>query len=162
MEQQRHAWSALRSHHFFTSSIPAILSPDTAQDMSQRRRNTTHDSETDKSRQGQLDSYFPGTCGKAQEKSKMAPVSKTTKQHASAQKQLTQPAMSPQPSPGSVSDSARPPSPGSTVSRAEGSEVADLMEDGDIKRHIWSLPTREDLERFTARVEKAFKEDSTA
>lgn len=37
--------------------------------------------------------------------------------------------------------------------------MADPLEDGDIKRHIWSLPTREDLELFTVRVEKAFTED---
>lgn len=47
----------------------------------------------------------------------------------------------------------------STTSRAGGSDMADFMDHGDIKRHIWSLPTREDLERFTTRVEKAFKED---
>lgn len=33
------------------------------------------------------------------------------------------------------------------------------MGKGDIKRHIWSLPTREDKERFTDKVDKAFKED---
>lgn len=127
--------------------------------MSQRRRNTAHHSGTETTQQGQLDSYFSGTRGKAPEKSKMAPVNKTGKQHAPAQKQTTPAVLSPQPSPGSVSDSVPPTSPGSTVSRAGGSDIADLIEEGDIKKHIWSLPTREDLERFTARVEKAFTED---
>lgn len=36
--------------------------------------------------------------------------------------------------------------------------MADLLGDEDIKRHMWSLPTWEDLEKFTTRVEKAFKE----
>lgn len=74
--------------------------------MSQKRRNTTHNPDADKSRQGQLDLYFPGTRGKAQEKSKMATASKATEQHTATQKQPVQPARSPQPSPGLVSDTA--------------------------------------------------------
>lgn len=39
--------------------------------------------------------------------------------------------------------------------------MADFLGDEDIKCHIWSLPTWDDLEKFTTRVKKAFKEDIT-
>lgn len=58
-----------------------------------------------------------------------------------------------------VRDPAPPASPSYATSQDRGSDLTDLFEGGDIKRHIWSLPTREDLERFANRVEKAFKQD---
>lgn len=68
-------------------------------------------------------------------------------------------ATSPIPLPRSVSDSAPPASPGSVSSLEHGPDPTDFLGDGDLKRHIWSLPTSEDLERFTARIEKAFTQD---
>lgn len=40
-----------------------------------------------------------------------------------------------------------------------GSDISEFHGDRDLKTHIWSFPTREDLDRFTCRVEKAFKQD---
>lgn len=67
-------------------------------------------------------------------------------------------AVSPVPSPGSVSESAPPASP---ASPDRSPKVPDFLVVEDIRRHIFSLPTREDLERFNSRVEKAFTEDIT-
>lgn len=63
-------------------------------------------------------------------------VSKAAKaaQHTTAQLQRF--AASPIPSLRLVSDSAPPASPD------RGSDMADLLEDGDIKCHIWSLPNQ--------------------
>lgn len=104
-------------------------------------------------------SFFPGTRRSDREASKIVPAQKAAKasQHTAAPLQRI--AASLIPSPRSVSDSAPPASPGSTVSPKRGSGMADLLADEDIKRHIWSLPAQEDLEQFTTRIEKAFKED---
>lgn len=71
-----------------------------------------------------------------------------------------QPAVSPIASPRLVSDTTAPATPGSSDSSAyhdQGSGILELQRDRDLKQHIWSLPTREDLERVACRVEKAFK-----
>lgn len=47
------------------------------------------------------------------------------------------------------------------TSRDIGSDIADLMDDGDIRRHIWPFPTREDLEKFTTQFEKAQLKENT-
>lgn len=52
-----------------------------------------------------------------------------------------------------------PASLGSTNLQDCNSDLADLIGDGNIKFHILSFPTREDLERFTARMEKGFTQD---
>lgn len=75
-----------------------------------------------------------------------------SKQHAAQLAKITESQFPPR----SVRDSAPPDSPGSTVSH-KGSDIADLLEDGD-NLHIWSLPTRGDLEKFTAIVEKSFED----
>lgn len=38
--------------------------------------------------------------------------------------------------------------------------IADLAADRDIRQHLWSLPTKEDLEHFTSWIERAFKQDT--
>lgn len=91
----------------------------------------------------------------------MAPTGKALKS-SKAQTAAAQPPQttgSPIPSPGSVSDSLPPHSPSSAASMDRGPEAPDPLEDMDIRRHIWSLPTKDDLERFADRVEKALKED---
>lgn len=69
------------------------------------------------------------------------------------------PAISPIQTPQMVRDTAPPNSPGSSASLDQGSDVSELVGDRDLKQHIWSLPTREDLNRFATRVKKAFKQD---
>lgn len=82
----------------------------------------------------------------------MAPEKKAARQHVALVPEM---AASPIPSMRSVSDSAPPASPGLVSSLEHDPDPTDLLGDGD----LWSLPTREDLERFTARIEKAFTQD---
>lgn len=85
--------------------------------MSQRLRQSFQLARTDRSWQGQLDSYFPGTRGQGQEASKMAPTGKAQKEAKSSQQAAatvrppkgTASPLSLVPSPGSVSDSAHVP-----------------------------------------------------
>ena len=50
-------------------------------------------------------------------------------------------------------------SPGSVASLGLTPDAADVLGDRDLRQHLLSLPTREDLDRFVTRVEKAFKQD---
>lgn len=92
----------------------------------------------------------------------MAPTGKTQRANKAAKTSAGQSQQlddSPAPSPGSVSDSVPLISPGSPTSQDGDSTDLDPLADADIRRHIMSLPTKADLERFADRVEKAFKED---
>lgn len=50
-------------------------------------------------------------------------------------------------------------SPGSSASQEQDSDISELVCDQDLKQHIWSLPTRDDLAHFASRVAKAFRQD---
>lgn len=92
----------------------------------------------------------------------MAPTGKTQRANKAAKTSAGQSQQmddSPAPSPGSVSESVPLISPGSPASQDGDSTDLDPLADADIRRHIMSLPTKADLERFADRVEKAFKED---
>lgn len=110
----------------------------------------------DRARQSSLANFFPETRQTGKVSFKMAPGQKASQHHTETLPKMVASLI---PSPRSVSDSAPPASPGSVSSQDHSSDLVDLMGDGDLKRHIGSLPTREDLERFTARVEKAFTQD---
>lgn len=103
---------------------------------------------------GTLDTYFLETRWPGKGVPKMAAEKKATRSHAAP---VPGREASPIPSPRSVSDLAPPASTGSALE--QGPDSADFMEDRDLKCHILSLPTREDLECFTARIEKAFTQD---
>lgn len=54
---------------------------------------------------------------------------------------------------------APPASPRSTASQDPGSDISDFIGERNLKQHLWSLATRDDLEHFASRVERAFKQD---
>lgn len=124
--------------------------------MSQRSRALSQPLRMDRLKQGPLDSYFTETRRSGMAGPKMAPERKAARHHKAPAPEL---AASTIPLRRSVSVTAPPASPGSLSSQEHGLDLADLMGDGDLKCLIWSLPTREDLERFTARIEKAFTQD---
>ena len=90
----------------------------------------------------------------------MAPMTKASKTTKAPQHTRSQTlGESPIPSPGAVSESPPRDSPGSLMLEEDDQAASDPLEDIDIRRHIYSLPTKADLEKFADRVEKALKED---
>ena len=122
-------------------------------DMSQKTRAPPQTPRGDRSRQGQLDSFLTDTTRSGREASKMAPAGRSqsaapTSQASGSQVQVSSPILP-----------TAPISPQSPSSLLGLSEERDPLDDMDIRRHIWALPTKADLERFADRVEKALKED---
>lgn len=111
--------------------------------MSQGRRALSQQPMADGTWHKHLKAFFGGTCGPCLEASKMAPTPKLIKAAKAAQKSAAQQQLvaSQIPSPRMVSDSAPPLSPGFSASPDQGLDLSDFLRDGDIKRHIWSLPT---------------------
>ena len=130
--------------------------------MSHKNRASSQPPRVDRTKQGQLDSFLTEPNRSGRETSKMAPDGKSqhaarASQAATSRSQLQ--TCSPVPSPSLVSDPTAPISPSSPSSLLGLSEGPDPLEDADIRRHIWALPTKADLERFADRVERALKED---
>lgn len=127
--------------------------------MSYRSRAQSQPRGSAKSTRGSINAFFSDGRRPCDELTKMVPSQDRGKNAATAAQASLQPAVCPINSPRLVSDIAAPASSGSSASHDQGSDISELQGDRDLKQHIWSLPTREDLEKFACRVEKAFKQD---